>query len=54
MDTSFYVLVVFQIVLIISLAFILYAFLKLILNNNLENRFKDYSLTSSIDETVNK
>lgn len=52
MDTSFYFLVAFQIVLIISLAFILYAFLKLILNNNLENRFKDYSLTSSIDETL--
>lgn len=52
MDTSFLMLVILEILLIIILAFSIYMFLRLILTNDLENRFKDYSLTSSIDEGI--
>ena len=50
MGTSFIILVILQIILIIFLAFLIYLFLKLSFSNSLENRFRDYSLTSSIDE----
>ena len=47
MDTSFMILVILEIILIFILALIIYTFIKLFLSNNLENRFKDYSLTST-------
>ena len=42
MGTSFILLVILEIFLIVLLAVIIYMFLRLILTNDLENRFKDY------------
>ena len=50
MDACFWVLVILQSILILVLAIILFIFLKIVLANNLENRFINYSLTSNIDE----
>jgi len=50
MDACFWVLVILQSILIIILAIILFIFVKIILSNNLENRFIDYTLTSNCDE----
>lgn len=52
METSFVILVILQIILIFVLAVLLYTLLRTTFSNSLENRLKDYSLASFIEEDI--
>ena len=52
METSFIILVIIQMFLILLVSLLIYTFLKLSFSNSLENRIKDYSLTSPKDENI--